>query len=162
MHHNPFMPFTLRRLSFAAIFLPLCTATVACAAAASLVFWVLQFPHAYTVTPAAEVPSPTALPAPSPASSAALRLWGAQAIQAEVSIAQSARFQLLGIVARGSGDGSALMAVDGQPPQAYRVGQVVADGLVLQSLSPLQARLALAGSQAQAFTLTLPDPETPR
>jgi general secretion pathway protein C len=70
-----------------------------------------------------------------------------------VSIAQSSRFQLWGVVAGASGQGSALIAVDGQPPKAFRVGQYVSDGLKLASLTPKQARLMSSG---QELILDLP------
>jgi general secretion pathway protein C len=86
------------------------------------------------------------------------RVWGLQApVPApEVSIAQSSRFQLLGVVAGASGQGSALIALDGQPPRAFRVGQTVTDGVVLQSLGPKQAQLGGSAQGAALFSLSLP------
>lgn len=54
---------------------------------------------------------------------------------------EDARFQLLGVIASGSGQGSALMAVAGEPPKAFRVGQTLTEGVVLQNVSAKQARL---------------------
>jgi general secretion pathway protein C len=86
------------------------------------------------------------------------RVWGVQAPAPvpEVSIAQSSRFQLLGVVAGASGQGSALIALDGQPPRAFRVGQTVTDGVVLQSLGPKQAQLGVSALGAALFSLSLP------
>ena len=86
------------------------------------------------------------------------RAWGVQAPLAEVSIAQSSRFELRGVVAGASGQGSALIAVDGQPPRPFRVGQTVTDGVVLQSLGPKQAQLGASAQGAALFSLSLPAP----
>jgi general secretion pathway protein C len=53
---------------------------------------------------------------------------------------------LLGVIASASGQGSALIAIDGQPPRAFRMGQIVQDGWQLQSLTPKQARLSKGSS----------------
>ncbi len=84
------------------------------------------------------------------------RVWGVQAPVAEVSIAQSSRFQLWGVIAGASGQGSALIAVDGQPPRAFRVGQTVTDGVVLQSLGQKQAKLGASAQGVALFSLSLP------
>ena len=76
---------------------------------------------------------------------------GASALQ--MPAAPSAQYKLLGVIASGTGQGSALIAVDGQPPKAFRVGQDVNDGLKLVSLTPSQARLQSSG---QALVLDLP------
>jgi general secretion pathway protein C len=64
----------------------------------------------------------------------------------------------LGVIASGTGQGSALIALDGQPPKAFRVGQDVSDGLKLVFLTPRQARLQSSG---QALVLDLPASATP-
>ena len=84
------------------------------------------------------------------------RALGVQAPAPEVSIAQSSRFQLWGVVAGASGQGSALIAVDGQPPRAFRVGQTVTEGVVLQGLGPKQAQLGATVQGAPLFSLNLP------
>ena len=66
------------------------------------------------------------------------------------------RFALSGVVALHSGQGAALIAVDGQAPKAFKVGQVVADGWVLQSLEPRQARLGAARDSHARITLDMP------
>jgi general secretion pathway protein C len=70
----------------------------------------------------------------------------------------SSQFKLLGVIASTKGQGSALIAVDGQPPKAYRVGQEVSEGVKLISLAPKQARLK---SNGQDLVLELPSPVTP-
>jgi general secretion pathway protein C len=66
------------------------------------------------------------------------------------------QYQLLGVIASASGQGSALIAVDGQPPKAYRVGQPVQDGWTLVSLTPKQARLKSGSAE---MLLELPSTE---
>ena len=70
----------------------------------------------------------------------------------------SSQFKLLGVIASTKGLGSALIAVDGQPPKAYRVGQEVSEGVKLVSLAPKQARLK---SNGQDLLLELPVPNNP-
>ena len=133
-------------------------ALLGCAAAASVVFWVLKFPSGSAVLNAPVVQSAgqtTAALAVQPSIHMA-RALGVQAPAPEVSIAQSARFQLWGVVAGASGQGSALIAVDGQPPRAFRVGQAVTEGVVLQGLGPKQAQLGANVQGAALFSLSLP------
>ncbi len=127
-------------------------------AAASAVFWVLNFPSGSAVQGVPVVQSAgQASGSPSVQASVHLaRAWGVQAPLPEVSIAQSSRFQLWGVVAGASGQGSALIAVDGQPPRAFRVGQTVTDGVVLQSLGAKQAQLGASAQGAALFSLSLP------
>lgn len=124
-------------------------ALLGCAAAASVVFWVLKFPSGSAVlnAPVVQSPSQTTAAATEQPSIYMARALGVQATAPEVSIAQSSRFQLWGVVAGASGQGSALIAVDGQPPKAFRVGQYVSDGLKLASLTPKQARLISSGHE---------------
>jgi general secretion pathway protein C len=70
----------------------------------------------------------------------------------------SVQYQLVGVIASTTGQGSALIAVDGQPPRAFRVGQEVSEGVKLVSLAPKQARLQ---SNGQDMVLELPSSVTP-
>ena len=76
--------------------------------------------------------------------------------------AANARFQLIGVVSpRGSGadnQGLALIAVDGKPAKAYRVGSVVDGQTVLQSV---RARGAALGPRGGAAQVSRPGPECP-
>jgi general secretion pathway protein C len=130
-------------------------ALVGCAAAASVVFWVLNFPAGSAVQALPLVQSANQAVTGSTSSHIA-RAWGVQAPLPEVSIAQSSRFELWGVVAGASGQGSALIAVDGQPPRPFRVGQTVTDGVVLQGLGPKQAQLGASAQGAALFSLSLP------
>jgi general secretion pathway protein C len=129
-----------------------------CAAAASAVFWVLNSPSGSAVfgVPLVQGSALANSASSVQASVHMARVFGVQAPVPEVSIAQSSRFQLLGVVAGASGHGSALIALDGQPPRAFRVGQTVTDGVVLQSLSPKQAQLGVSAQGAALFSLSLP------
>lgn len=95
------------------------------------------------------------LPAVSPLSQAApraqannagvLRALGHTAAASEPVGDAPRRFQLLGVVAGASGQGAALLAVDGQPPQAFVQGQAVTDGWRVHSLSAEGVRLQAEG-----------------
>ena len=71
-------------------------------------------------------------------------------------MAASGRYQLWGVVADASGRGSALIAIDGQPPKAYRAGQALSEGVYLQSLSHRQAQIGASAEGPSLFALTLP------
>jgi general secretion pathway protein C len=132
------------------------TALVWCLAAAGLVFWVLKFPldSAPLHSSAASDPKDgSGLMAEADVKTA--RAWGVQSAQPEVSVALSSRFQLLGVIASASGQGSALISVDGQPPKAFRVGQTLTEGLTLISLSAKQANVGPTGAGAGGFSLAL-------
>ncbi|MCE2780732.1 type II secretion system protein N [Limnohabitans sp.] len=133
------------------------TALIWCAAAAGLVFWVLKFPtdSGARPTPVTATPIVSSVLGPDAASQTA-RVWGVQSALPEVSMALSSRFQLLGVIANASGHGSALIAVDGQAPKAYRVGQTLTDGVTLINLSARQANLGPASGGAGGFSLAMP------
>jgi general secretion pathway protein C len=126
-----------------------------CAATASVVFWVLNYPRGSAISGPSQVQTAD-LSSSGPSSAHLARAWGAQAPAPEVNIAQTTRFELLGVVAGASGLGSALIAVDGQPPRPFKVGQTVTEGLVLQSLERQKAQLGVSTASTAAFTLTRP------
>jgi general secretion pathway protein C len=66
------------------------------------------------------------------------------------------QWNLLGVVAGVSGQGSALIGVDGQAPKAFLPGQTVAPGWVLHSVGHKLARLAPSLQSAPSVTLELP------
>ena len=134
------------------------------AAGASLVFWALRLlapgmpvPPQIKVVSVAELmradhrpmlgaPQPAAAPAASPDPE-------------PVAAAEAPRLTLVGVVAPPSGASSrealALIAVDDNPPRAFRVGNRVGDELVLQSVSARVVRLAAKGG-APAVELEVP------
>jgi len=65
------------------------------------------------------------------------------------------RFQLLGVIAADSGQGSALLAVDGQPAKAFVQGQVVAEGWRLSWVSREKVHLS-AGQGDGVLVLQMP------
>ena len=142
-------------MSTRAVWPALVTGLLWCAAAASAVFWVLQFPQEKSALNAPVVKTGVSGSSGAEASAQALRALGGkpQGAAPEVVVAQTSRYQLWGVVAGASGQGSALIGIDGQPPKAYRVGQAVGEGLKLVSLTPKQARLDSSG---QPLVLDLP------
>ncbi len=71
------------------------------------------------------------------------------------------RFTLVGVISPpgplSTEDAVALISVDGKPPRAYRVGDVVDGERVLQSVSQRKATLGPAG-QPQQVLLAIPEP----
>jgi general secretion pathway protein C len=121
-------------------------------AAACAVFWGLKL--------FAPVPGPVVAPVawaePAAVDAAAVaRLLGAPQ-GAPVAVAAAAvpsRYALQGVLAGRQSGGAALIAVDGKPARPVRVGAVVEEGLVLQSV---QGRKALLGADRQGpATVTL-------
>jgi general secretion pathway protein C len=88
--------------------------------------------------------------------SATARSLGAAPVQAAVAPTLASRFQLQGVMAGGPDAGAALIAVDGKPAKPYRVGAVVADGLVLQSTQGRRISLGAAMDAPQTLVLELP------
>ncbi|MDE2607105.1 MAG: general secretion pathway protein C [Burkholderiales bacterium] len=127
-------------------------------AAASAAFWALRLGGGGPVTSLpAEPPRPVA--SVDPAALARL-LGGVPSASAPAAAAPSlaSRFRLLGVVAGvRSGEGAAVIAVDGKPPRPYRVGATIDEGVVLQSVRGRQAVLGAPGAGGQALvTLELP------
>lgn len=73
----------------------------------------------------------------------------------ERPVQASAQHALLGVVRHTQGQGVVLIATDGQPAKAYRVGMALPDGWVLAALTPREAVLRRAEG-AQEVRLTLP------
>ena len=123
--------------------------------AASAVFWALRMFAAAPAAPAHTVAvSATATPRGDLA-----RLFGAEAPSpadpGAVAVAApelASRFKLVGLAATrtsGSREGLALLSVDGKPARPFRVGQSVADSLVLLSVQGREVQLGAAGGDAQ-------------
>lgn len=93
--------------------------------------------------------------APALDAQALARLLGAEAAPAPA--AAPTRLTLLGVLAGTvSGDGAALIAIDGKPAKPYRVGREVEPGLVVQSLGAREAHLGSAVDGPPTMTLELP------
>ncbi len=94
------------------------------------------------------------------------RLLGVDA-PAPVAVAEEpaadARFQLIGVVSplatRAAGEGLALIAVDGKPAKAFRVGAVIDGQTVLQAVGARSAKLGPRDGAAQvALNIAPPAP----
>jgi general secretion pathway protein C len=107
------------------------------AAVGGLTFWALQWQRASApvVTAVAVHSQPTA----QTWSHAAKALGHSESVDELKQVDH--RFKMWGVIAAASGQGSALISTDGQPPKAYKVGQTLEGGWQLQSLTPKQARL---------------------
>jgi general secretion pathway protein C len=144
VHHNsPMLAKTSAFLIWAAV-------------AGAAVFWGLHLSGSAPEAPAHAQPAPVAtvvrsdlgrLLGPDPASPSAES-------QAPPAVAQQSRFQLLGVIAAGSGGsaGWATLAVDGKPPRTFRVGSAVDGSSVLQKVS---ARGVEIGPRGGAPVVTL-------
>ena len=126
------------------------------AAAASVVWWGLRVQGG-----AAQAPSSATLPAAAPVpvadQAAVARLLGAAAPAGPAMAPVAAnRFVLLGVVASPSKLGSALIAVDGKPGRAFRVGSKVDEGIVLEAVEPRKARLAPVAGAGEPILLEMP------
>ena len=132
------------------------TMVVWAAAAASVAWWGLRVWGGASQAPSSEAP-PAVAPAPVADQAAVARLLGAVA-PAGPAMAPVAvnRFVLLGVMASPSRMGSALIAVDGKPGRAFRVGSKVDEGIVLESVEPRKARLAPVAGGGEPIFLEMP------
>ena len=87
---------------------------------------------------------------------AVARTLGATPAAAVAAPTLASRFQLQGVLASGASQGAALIAVDGKVAKPYRVGAVVADGLVVQSAQGRRVSLGAAMDGPQTLVLELP------
>ncbi len=130
-------------------------------AAASAAYWGLKL-----FSSALPVPPQAVLAQPSDGLKGDLaRVWGADTpatVTAEVAAPPTdTRFTLVGVLSprqtSGSKVGVALIAVDGKPAKAYRVGAVVEGQQVLQTVGARSATLGLRGGPA-LVSLNIPPP----
>jgi general secretion pathway protein C len=132
---------------------------LAALAAGSTLYWVLKWPVSGSAAPQAVLGTESP---PIDSDKIALLLGASQPADNDSSQAEAVNvqtnFKLLGVIAQGSGrsGGSALIAVGEQPAKPFRVGQAVADGLVLHSVKPRAALLANSTSAPASVTLALP------
>ena len=158
MNHNPFM--FSHRTSFANVFsaslrlvLPAASLLVWGAVAFSAVTWGLRW-SATGANPSNATAAAQALPEVDV--SAAARSLGAAPVQAAAAPTMASRFQLQGVMAGGPDAGAAVIAVDGKLAKPFRVGGVVADGVVLQSAQGRRVNLGAAMDAPQTLVLDLP------
>ncbi len=129
-------------------------------AAGVVAFWALRLAGSAA---ALAVPAPAVEPVQVDAQALA-RTLGAGAPVASAAPAAApvvvSRYALLGVLAgRDSGAGAAVIAVGSEPGRPFRVGSMVEDGVVLQSLSAREARLGPSLQGAASITLKLPEPD---
>jgi general secretion pathway protein C len=141
----------------------LCALIASAFAAYALVSWVLQIQSLQTPASVAPVllPGVNLSAGDSSNSHVAVALGAPQASQAAqqgagIAAQAAPQWNLLGVVAGVSGQGSALIGVDGQAPKAFLPGQTVAPGWVLHSVGHRLARLAPSLQEAPTVTLELP------
>jgi len=134
--------------------LRLATFAVWALAAACTAYWGLKFVTVLS-SPGVAVPEAAPLPA-DPARTAALLGAVPAVAMAAPAVNLASRFALIGVAAGVSQAGAALISVDGKPAKPYRVGTVVDEGYVLQSVAGRRAVLAAAMDAAPALTLELP------
>lgn len=133
-------------------------------AAYSVVAWALQIQNGFNApssVPVAQGTAQTSGPSQTDAVSqhVAVALGApklADSQSSKNSRAVEHQWTLLGVVANASGQGSALLAIDGQPPRAFLPGQSIAPGWVLHSVGHRLARLAPSLQAPPAVTLELP------
>jgi general secretion pathway protein C len=73
-----------------------------------------------------------------------------------VTTPASTKFVLFGLANSAGGQGYALIALDGKPAKPYRVGSLVADDLLLKSISKTGVMLATSLKAPDGVTLELP------
>ena len=131
-------------------------------AAASALYWGLKL---FVKAPAAPPHTQVAMAAP-PAGGDFSRLLGAdpapEVVAATPESTADARFQLIGVVsprsAQAAREGVALIAVDGKPAKAFRVGAAVDGQTVLQAVSARSATLGPRGGAALVALNIAPPP----
>jgi general secretion pathway protein C len=133
--------------------LPVVTLLVWGAVAFSAVTWVLRW-SATGAAPSNATAAAQTLPEVD--ATAAARSLGAAPVQAAAAPTSASRFQLQGVMAGGPNAGAALIAVDGKPAKPYRVGAVVADGMVLQSVEGRRISVGASMDGPQTLVLELP------
>lgn len=131
------------------------TFVLAALAAASAVAWGLKLAARPSATPVPVTPARAAVAA-DPAALARLLGSMPSALGTPAAPSLASRFQLVGVAARASHTGVALISVDGKPARPYRVGANIDEGLVLQSVEGRRALIGPPGKAPPVLTLELP------
>jgi len=124
-------------------------------AAGGAVVWTLKFPVQMDGMPVTLAQAP-AVQTGEQLSADVARSLGHRTASPSAPLAADLRFQLLGVIAGGSGSGSALISVGGLPPKAFKVGQTVTEAVVLQRLQARRAELGTEPNGPAQWTLELP------
>jgi general secretion pathway protein C len=123
--------------------------------ALSASFWALKGTGAAAHPAAIPAATGAATTAPDP-QIVALALGGGRQVAAPEAASASSRYVLVGVVADQSKGGAALIAVDGKPAKAFRVGATVDGSLVLAAVAGRRATLAPDRQSPPTLTLELP------
>jgi general secretion pathway protein C len=126
-------------------------------AGASAVAWGLKLSgNSHAVT----VPPPPARQAPPVDPVALARLLGGTPAAAGAPMTApslASRFHLLGVAAGAhSGQGAAVISIDGKPARSYRVGSTLEEGIVLQAVHGREAELGAPGRNEPMVVLQVP------
>lgn len=116
------------------------TALISLLVIGTATYWIQSFSAERSVAPPAPPVETTVLID----SAAVALLLGAKNQPAVVQASHASRFVLQGVVASYPAGSAALISVDGKPAQTFRVGQSVAENLVLQSVV---GRTAVLGAE---------------
>lgn len=137
----------------------LSTFVLAALAAASVVYWGLRWSEPIS-TPRANGDWSGQRPIDT---GRVAQLLGASATpasddEAAPAVNAAGKYKLMGVIAeaKGSGLGSALIAIDGAPAKPYKVGDRLSDDLWLQSVSARGAALASSMQAPVTIALELP------
>ena len=132
------------------------TFTVSGLAVASTVYWGLK---GWSPVAPSTAPAVTLVQASLVTPQAVARALGGGLVQAQLT-AQAppavSRYVLVGVLAKGSQAGAALISIDGQEAKPVRVGSLVDEGVMLQSVTGRRAVLTSGNGNASSFTLELP------
>lgn len=118
-------------------------------------YWAFKFVTTKTV----EATTAQSLPTVEIDSKAVGKLLGATDVVAvkATNTPASTKFVLFGLANSAGGQGYALIALDGKPAKPYRVGSLVADNLLLKSISKNGVILASSLKSPDGVTLDLPE-----
>ncbi|CDS53775.1 General secretion pathway protein C [Polaromonas sp. CG9_12] len=132
------------------------TFTISALAAASVVYWGLKIRG----LPTPVVPSSALLePTPAASSQAIARALGGGMTPAATPLTAApaaSRYNLIGVVAGRIQAGAALISVDGQDAKPVRVGTLVDNEMVLESVDGRQAVLTSSTGSSAKLTLEMP------
>ena len=136
------------------------TFAISALAAASVAYWGLKGWGAQGLS---AVPATPMAQAASPGPQAVARVLGgggsAPVAAAPAAAPAASRYVLVGVAAKQRRAGAALISVDGQDPKPVRVGSLVDDAMVLESVAGREAVLASTSDASLKLTLQLPQPE---
>ena len=133
------------------------TFALSAVAAASVVYWGLK---EWRIPAPPPVSTALSKPTPVTTSMVARALGGGQVPVTAINVAAlpSTRYALVGIIAKPSGGGVALISVDGKAAKPVRVGAFIDDRLILQSVEGRRALLAGGVDKPTEVTLELSKP----